>query len=47
VSALRARWRRVGYWVREFLGENDYVRYLDDWAARHGDAPRAGAITAP
>jgi uncharacterized short protein YbdD (DUF466 family) len=47
MSALGTRWPHVGYWVREFLGENDYGRYLEDWAARHRDAPPAGADHGP
>jgi uncharacterized short protein YbdD (DUF466 family) len=39
---MAASWRRVGYWVREFLGENAYSRYVATWQARHGGAAEPG-----
>jgi uncharacterized short protein YbdD (DUF466 family) len=35
---LAAAGRQAGYWVREFLGENAYPRYVAAWQARHGEA---------
>lgn len=31
IGLLRGAW----WWVREYFGEHDYDRYLDDWRARH------------
>ena len=31
-----SRWQRLHYWIREFLGENDYARYLEEWRRLHG-----------
>ena len=35
LSNARVRWRTIRYWIREFLGENDYERYVAEWHARH------------
>jgi uncharacterized short protein YbdD (DUF466 family) len=32
---LGQRWHEALYWVREFLGENDYPRYVAEWEAGH------------
>jgi uncharacterized short protein YbdD (DUF466 family) len=32
---LRRAAARLHYWIREFLGENDYARYVAEWHAAH------------
>ena len=39
LASARAWWRDVRFWVREFLGENDYERYVAEWHARHSATP--------
>jgi hypothetical protein len=36
------RWKAARYWIAEFLGENEYPRYVAEWTARHGE-PSPGA----
>lgn len=35
LTGLSKRWERLLYWVREFVGENDYARYVAEWQAKH------------
>lgn len=35
---LARRWGQVGYWVREFFGENAYPRYVAAWRKQHAEA---------
>ncbi len=48
LADLRRAWASALYWLREFTGENDYMRYVAEWRLRHpslaaGDEPGAGA----
>ena len=43
LSNARVRWRTIRYWIREFLGENDYERYVAEWQARHAAMPSTHA----
>jgi uncharacterized short protein YbdD (DUF466 family) len=38
VRNLVGRWREARYWIAEFLGENEYPRYVAEWKARHGES---------
>ena len=40
---MTPRWRQVGYWVREFFGENAYPRYVAAWQTQHGSTPEGSA----
>lgn len=31
---------RVGYWIREYFGENAYPRYLAEWQVDHAGRPQ-------
>ncbi len=41
------KWRRLGYWIREFFGENDYARYVAEWNARPIESEAGSSSGAP
>lgn len=34
-TMLRSAWQNLRYWTREYMGENDYPRYVREWQAAH------------
>ena len=34
---VQAGWHNIVYWVREYMGENDYQRYKQQWLVAHLD----------
>ena len=34
---VQAGWRTIAYWTREYMGENDYLRYKQEWLVAHPD----------